>query len=585
VGDEAADVVRELRRCFPQTLLAEQPTADGIPTLWVPQEGLHDVLGYLKHEAPRPFASLYDLGAVDERLRHHRGGQPDADFSVFYHLLSYERNADLRLKVALRGAQAAVDTITDLWPAADWYEREVWDMFGLGVRGHPHLKRLLNPPWWEGHPLRKESPSRGTELGPFDASEEVFEQNQEALVFRPEEWGLPTSEDDPTLMYLNIGPQHGATHGPLRIIVGLRDEKIVHCIPDIGYHHRGAEKMSERQTWHTFIPYTDRIDYLGGVTNNLPWVLAVEKLCGIEVPERAQMIRVMLCEFYRIASHLVFYGTFAQDIGALSPVFYMFEDRERIFDAVVEPICGARMHANWLRIGGVAEDLPNGWEQAVRDYVDYLPARLDEYDRLVMDNRIMKARTVGVGGISAADAVEWGVTGPNLRAAGVPWDWRKQRPYSGYERFEFDVPVGATGDCYDRAAVHVEEMRQSLRIIRQCLDEMPAGPYKAHHPLATPPTKEPNTMHDIETLITHFLGVSWGPVVPPGEACIYTEGIKGQYSYYAISDGENTAYRTKIRTPSYPHLQVLPLLAQGFEIADLVTILGSLDFVMGDVDR
>jgi NADH-quinone oxidoreductase subunit C/D len=303
------------------------------------------------------------------------------------------------------------------------------------------------------------------------------------------------------------------------------------------------------------------------------------------VPDRAQIIRVMLCELFRIASHLVFYGTFAQDIGALSPVFYTFEDRERIFDDVIQPICGARMHPNWFRIGGVAEDLPNGWEQPVRDYLDYLPGRLDEYDRLIMDNRIMKARTVGVGALSVADAIEWGVTGPNLRAAGLPWDWRKQRPHSHYDWFDFDVPVGSTGDCYDRAAVRVEEMRQSLRIVRQCLDQMPGGPYKAHHPLATPPVKEPNTMHDIETLITHFLGVSWGPVVPPGEACVYTEGCKGQYSYYAISDGQNSAYRTKIRTASFPHLQVLPLLARGYEIADLVAILGSLDFVMGDVDR
>jgi NADH-quinone oxidoreductase subunit C/D len=293
----------------------------------------------------------------------------------------------------------------------------------------------------------------------------------------------------------------------------------------------------------------------------------------------------MLCEAFRIASHLVFYGTFAQDIGALSPVFYTFEDRERLFDAIVSPICGARMHPNWFRIGGLADDLPAGWEQPVRDFLDYLPARLDEYDRLVMDNRIMKARTVGVGGIGLADAIEWGMTGPNLRAAGLPWDWRKQRPYSGYEQFDFSVPVGSTGDCYDRVAVRVEEMRQSLRIMRQCLDGMPSGPYKSDDPLTTPPVKDPGTMHDIETLITHFLGVSWGPVVPPGEACVHTEGAKGQYSYYAISDGATSSYRTKIRTPSFAHLQALPLLARDHEIADLVTILGSIDFVMGDVDR
>jgi NADH-quinone oxidoreductase subunit C/D len=579
------DVLEELRARFPGAELIAQVTADGIPTAWLPQDLALQALGYLKNEAERPFRFLYDLGAVDERFRAHRAGLPAADFSVYYHLVSYDRNADVRLKVALLGETPSIPSITSLWPAAGWYEREVWDMFGIHVDGHPDLRRILMPPWWQGHPLRKEHPSRGTEYGPFEMPEEQYEEWMEDLRFKPEEWGLPGTEDDPTLMYLNIGPQHGATHGPFRVIVGLRDEEIIHCLPDIGFHHRGAEKMGERQTWHRYIPYTDRIDYLSGVANNLPYVLSVEALCGIEVPDRAQVIRVMLAEFFRIASHLVFYGTFAQDIGALSPVFYTFEDRERIFDDIVGPICGARMHPNWFRIGGVAQDLPLGWEQGVREYLDYLPPRLDEYDSLVMDSRILKARTVGVGGVSVDDAIEWGLTGANLRAAGYPWDWRKQRPYSHYDWFDFDVPVGTTGDSYDRIAVRVEEMRQSLRIIRQCLDAMPTGPYKSHHPLATPPVKEPGTMHDIETLITHFLSVTWGPVVPPGEACVYTEGSKGQYSYYCISDGENMSYRTRIRTPSFPHLQALPLLARGFEIADLVSILGSIDFVMGDCDR
>jgi NADH-quinone oxidoreductase subunit C/D len=578
-------VLQELRERFPDLPLTEQGTVDGIPTAWVPADRAPEVLGYLGRDAAEPFAMLYDLGGVDERERLHREGQPEAAFSVFYHLVSYGRNADVRLKVALPEDDPRVESVAAVWPAADWYERELWDMFGVRVAGHDHLHRLLMPPWWDGHPLRKEHPSRGTEYGPFDLPDQLVDAWQEELRFKPEEWGLPRTEDDPTLMYLNIGPQHGATHGPFRVVVGLRDEEIVHLVPDIGYHHRGQEKLAERQSWHTYIPYTDRVDYLGGVTNNLPYVLSVEKLCGIEVPDRAQLIRILLCECYRIASHLVFFGTFAQDIGALSPVFYMFEDREILFDDVIEPITGGRMHPNWFRIGGVAEDLPQGWKQRVLDYCDYLPPRLDEYDRLVMDNRIVKARMVGVSPISAHDAVAWGLTGPVLRAAGLPWDWRKQRPYSRYDWFDFDVPIGTTGDCYDRAAVHVEEMRQSLRIMRQVAEAMPDGPYKAFHPLATPPIKEPNSMHDIETLITHFLGVTWGPVVPPGEASVYTEGTKGQYSYYTISDGSNAAYRCKIRTPSFPHLQVLPLLATGYEIADLVTILGSLDFVMGDVDR
>lgn len=578
-------VLHELREHFPDLPLTEQVTADGIPTAWVPAGRALEVLRYLGREAAEPFAMLYDLGGVDERERLHREGMPDAAFSVFYHLVSYGRNADLRLKVALPDDELRVDSVAGVWPAADWYERELWEMFGVGVAGHGNLRRLLTPPWWDGYPLRKEHPSRGTEYGPFDLPDEVVDEMQEQLRFKPEEWGLPGADDDPTLMYLNIGPQHGATHGPFRVVVGLRDEEIVHLVPDIGYHHRGSEKLAERQSWHTYIPYTDRVDYLGGVTNNLPYVLSVEQLCGIEVPDRAQLIRVLLCECFRIASHLVFYGTYAQDIGALSPVFYMFEDREILFDEIIEPITGGRMHPNWFRIGGVAEDLPQGWKQRVLDFCDYLPPRLDEYDRLIMDNRIVKARMVGVSSISVDDAVAWGLTGPMLRAAGLPWDWRKQRPYSHYDWFDFDVPVGTTGDCYDRAAVHVEEMRQSLRIMRQVAEAMPDGPYKAYHPLATPPLKEPNTMHDIESLITHFLGVTWGPVVPPGEASVYTEGTKGQYSYYAISDGSNAAYRVKIRSASFPHLQVLPKLVTGYEIADLVTVLGSIDFVMADVDR
>ena len=576
-------VLDDLRLTFGDRTLTTQQTRDETSTIWVDKNLAHKVLGHLKRDVPKPYRTLYDLTAIDERVRNSRAGQPPSDFTVVYHLLSYERNEDIRLKVALNGDYPSLPTITDIWPAANWYEREIWDMFGITFDGHPHLERILMPRTWEGHPLRKEHPARATEMGPFRLPEDKQEAEQEALKFRPEQWGLTRRGEDTDFMFLNLGPQHPGTHGVLRIVLQLDGEQIVDAIPDIGYHHRGAEKMGERQSWHTFIPYTDRVDYLGGVMNNLAYVLAVEKLAGIEVPDRVKMIRVMMSEFFRLASHLVWYGTFAQDLGALSPVFYMFTDRERIFD-VVEAICGGRMHPNWFRIGGVSQDLPRGWERLVRDFVNYFPARLSEYDKMVMRNSIFKARTVGIGTQTLDDAIEWGVTGPNLRACGFEWDFRKKRPYSGYDQFEFDIPTADGGDCYGRALVRVEEMRQSLRIIEQCLNNMPAGAYKSDHPLTTPPIKE-RTMHDIETLITHFLSVSWGPVIPPGEALIGIEATKGNNGYYLISDGSTMPYRVRIRTPSFPHMQILPLLSRGLMIPDLMAILGSLDYVLADVDR
>ena len=560
-----------------------QATADDVPTVWVPPDTAVDVLNHLKTDPACDYRMLFDLSAVDERTRDHRDGLPDADFAVFYHLLSLSRNTDIRVKVALDDAALSTPTATGVFPNANWYEREAYDMFGIDFAGHPNLRRILTPPLWEGHPLRKEHPARATEMDPFAMSDEFQRAQQEELRFVPEEWGMSLDAKHTDFMFLNLGPNHPSVHGVFRIALQLDGEVIVEAVPDIGYHHRAAEKMAERQSWHTYIPYTDRIDYLGGVMNNLPYVMAVEKLAGIDVPDRAKVIRIMMAEFFRISSHLVFYGTFAQDVGQLSPVFYMFADRERLF-SIVEAITGGRMHPAWFRIGGVSQDLPDGWDVMVRDFLDYMPKRLDHYQKMAMDNGILKRRSIDIGKYDTAEALDWGITGPGLRATGLDWDLRKQRPYGGYDQFEFDVPIAQNGDTYDRAVVRVEEIRQSLRIIRQCLDNMPAGPYKAFHPQATPPPKE-RTMQDIETLIQHFVNVSWGPVIPPGECCTMVEATKGLNSYYLTSDGGGMSYRTRIRTPSFAHLQMIPLISRGFMIADLIAIIASIDFVMADVDR
>ncbi len=291
----------------------------------------------------------------------------------------------------------------------------------------------------------------------------------------------------------------------------------------------------------------------------------------------------MLSELFRIASHLVWLGTYAQDVGQMSPVFFAFNDREKIYD-IIQAITGGRMHPSWFRIGGVAHDLPEGWDKLIRDFLEYFPKRLKEFDKVVIRNRIFKARTIGIGAYNSKEAVEWGVTGPGLRSAGIGWDYRKQRPYSGYENFEFEIPVGKNGDCFDRSVIRMEEMRQSLRIVKQCLNNMPGGSYKSSHPLATPPLKE-KTMNDIETLITHFLEVTWGPVIPAGEAMIPVEAAKGSNGYYLVSDGGTSSYRTRIRTPSFPHIQMIPLISKGYTIPDLLSILGALDFVLADLDR
>ena len=580
---DRVNIQQQLAERFGERALHEQITADGMPTFWVGRDLICDVLKFLRQDSTPKYRMLFDLTAIDERVREHRINQPTGDFTVVYHLLSLSPVAEVRLKVSLFDDDLTTPTATRIWPNANWYEREAWDMFGITFDGHPNLRRILMPPTWKGHPLRKDHAARATEFEPLHLDPKRQDEEEDALQFKPEDWGMKRESEDSEFMFLNMGPNHPSVHGVFRIVLQLDGEEIIGAVPDIGYHHRGAEKMAERQSWHTYIPYTDRVDYLGGVMNELPYVMNLEKVLGIEVPERVKVARVMLCEFFRITSHLMFFGTYVQDIGAMSPIFWMFSDRQKAYD-VIEAICGFRMHPAFFRIGGLTMDLPQGWDRKVKEFLDWFPPRLAEYKKAMARNRVLIERSKHIGAYSQDEAIDWGITGPGLRATGVDFDLRKARPYSGYENFDFEVPLGTNGDCQDRLDVRIEEMFQSCRIIEQCMKNMPAGDYKADHPLTTPPMKE-RTMHDIETLIAHFLTVSWGPVIPAMESATMVEGTKGLNSYYSISDKHTMSYRTRIRTPSFAHLQQIPLISQGGLVADLVAIIGSIDFVMADVDR
>ncbi len=558
---------------FGDAVQTTSPTSDML-TFQVAESRLKDVLHYLKTEATPKYQRLDDLTAIDESARR----QPDnfPDYTMVYHLLSFDSASRVRLKVPLHHQDPTTSSITDIWPSANWYEREVFDLMGIHFEGHPNLRRIIMPPDWEGHPLRKSHPGRATEMAPYT--------RKEAEKLQPLDGGVYVkSAHGEQPLILNIGPHHVGTHGLLRYIAALNGEKITGLELEIGYHHRAVDKIGERQTWHQFIPYLARVDYLAGAANDLPYLLAVENLAGIKVPERAQVIRVMLSELFRLSNHLVWFATYAHDVGAMTPNFYTFREREMILD-IVELITGGRLHPSWFRIGGLAADLPEGWKQAVDEFIKIFPQRLQEYENLLRKNPIFKARTRGVGRISLQDAMDWGVTGPNLRSCGLEWDLRKKMPYSGYENFEFEVPTATGGDCYARYLVRVEEMRQSIRIIEQAANNMPSGRYITDDYRYVIPKRE-DMLKDIESLIHHFINVTRGPRIPRGEAYASCEIPRGEQGYYVVSDGLGYAYRVRIRAPGFANVQVMPLMAVGESIADLIAIIGSVDYILPDIDR
>lgn len=385
------------------------------------------------------------------------------------------------------------------------------------------------------------------------------------------------------IMTLNMGPQHPSTHGVLRLVIELDGEVIQKITPHIGYLHRGVEKLSEHRTYHQTIPLTDRLDYLAPMSNNLGYVLAVEKLLGIEVPERAQAIRVIMAELTRIKSHLVWLACHALDIGAMTVFLYCFREREVVMD-IYEMLSGARMTSNYFRVGGLSADVPDGFEKKVRDFIDAFPANIDTYEGLLTKNTIWLERTVGNGVISAEDAIDAGITGPALRGSGVDWDLRRDNPYSGYDKYTFQVPVGEKCDTFDRYKVRLVEMREAVKIIRQALDSLKPGPVLADVPQVCYPPKEA-VYNTIEGLIHHFKIASEGFPAPEGEVYQGVEAPKGELGYYLVSDGSTKPYRMRIRPPSFVNLSAIEKLSKGSMIADLIAVIGTLDIVLGEIDR
>jgi NADH-quinone oxidoreductase subunit C/D len=577
--------VEKLRAQFPN---AVQDVSEfrGDMTVTLRREVLLDTARFLRDDVDLQFDLLVDLTSVDRR---DLGIEPR--FVNIYELYSIPKNHGVRLKVPLKwdGADKMprCPSVAKIWPTANWHEREVYDLMGIEFTGHPWLRRILMPDNWVGHPLRKDYPLGGEPVY-FTSDRDntrfahLGRQIMEGPSYPSE---LPEDVDSERYLVINMGPQHPATHGVLRLAVELDGERIISVNPDIGYLHSGFEKTGENKRYEKFIPYTDRMDYLAAMNNNLAYVLTVEKLLGVEVPPRAQYIRVILAELQRIASHLFWLATHAHDVSGTihSLLMYCLRDREWILD-IFEMFCGARLTTTGMSVGGLRRDIPGAFPDAVRAFVVDFRKRLKDYEAMLTRNPIWLSRLKSIGILKAEDAIQLGVTGPMLRAGGIAFDLRKARPYSSYDNFDFDIPTATEADSYARYQVRMREMEQSLRIVEQALNRLPDGPFRTDDRKVAPPPRE-EIDHSMESLIHHFKLYTEGYKPPIGEVYGMAENPKGILGFYLVSDGSAVPYRLRIRGSSFVNLQATDLMARGHLLSDLVTIIGSIDVVLGDVDR
>lgn len=557
----------------------------------------------LKNAPETSYDFLSDVTAVDWNRRRDR-------FQIVYLLWSNKNHDRVRLRT-LTDVKTPVPSVAGIWPAANWGERETFDMFGVMFDGHPDLRRMYMPQDFNHpdtgeslHPLRKDFPLLGIEgsmplpqrderlLGGIEyhlplATEEYVTKKLDhpkildALLSKDVEVDLSDNlEND---MVLNLGPQHPATHGVLRVVMRLDGETVINAVPELGYLHRGYEKLAENATYHEFIPHTDRLDYISPVANNVAFALAVEKLAHLEAPPRAQYIRTMVAELARISSHLMATGATAMDVGAMTMLLWTFREREKLYD-IFDRVCGVRFTTSFTRIGGVAQDLNPDAVPMIKKFIDELPTFIKAYEGLLHRNRIFIERMAGVGVLTAEKALSLGVTGPSLRGSGVARDLRRDAPYMVYNELDFDVITRTEGDCLARYLCRIDEMKESLKIVRQCLDKMPAGPIHAEDAkLVLPRKKEIYTK--MEELIDDFMLINFGINPPVGDSYFAVDSAKGELGFYFVSNGSGYPYRMKIRSPSFYNLQSLAPLLRGGMLADTVAIIGSLDPIMGEADK
>lgn len=549
---------------FPAGTIVPQEGLDQ-PTWIVRREVLADLARELRDNPATKFDMMLDLAGVDF---------PDRDerFEAVYHLYSIPRGARLRLKVPLREDDAVIPSLIGVWKACDWFEREIYDMFGIHVDGHPNLRRILCHEGFVGHALRKDyDPARRWIL-------------TEDKIYKPK-FDLPEGDDDLfERMTINIGPSHPAMHGTFRLMAVLDGETIVASDVEIGYLHRCFEKMCETHTWQQAIPYTDRLNYCSAFINNVGYCKTVEKLLGIEAPPKAVWARTILSEFSRIMDHCVCNGTTLVDAGALTNFWYMFQPREEIY-GLLEACSGARLTVSYGRIGGLSQDLPPDFMERSRRLLEMIPPFIKDVEDLVNKNRIWLDRSVGIAAIPGDDAVNWGWTGPCLRASGVGYDVRRAHPYDLYDTLDFEVPVLYGGDVYDRFRVRMLEIRESLKIIRQLLDRgMPEGPFIVDDPHVALPPKEA-CYNQMESMIYHFKLIMDGIQVPEGEVYTQVEGANGELGFYIISDGTGKPYRVKCRPPCFPIFSTFPQLINGGSLSDSIVSLGGLNVIAGELER